>query len=126
MHSKGKHSARILGLVNDGSSSGKSDFGMKRQVLSPKKITSNLPKKVAQGGKRGLRLELDQMLQMAKTNKPGAKPRANLIPDFGFLGKRSVVQFDLISKQSGFNNENVNHWAKDTVTIDSESVNSPQ
>lgn len=121
MYSQGKRSARILGLVNETTTQAENGNISHREVLSPKKMTNNLPTLgKSKKGKNGLRMDLDEMLQMAKTHKN--KPKLDKIEQgFGYLGKRSVVQFNLLGSN---NNENENLWEEKNVTIDTTSVNS--
>lgn len=100
LHKK-KHSSRILSLVNGQpiraqTPTPKFDYRDK-EVLSPSKKHSlnSLNHSFQASKKQGLRMELDQMLQLAKNrkSKKSGPTSKNGGQNFGLLGKRSVVQF---------------------------------
>lgn len=104
MFSQGKRSTKLSELLQDRQLPEYIPRPDKREVLSPKKIDTNFEKSLspAKQGKNVLRLELDSMLESAKIrNKPGnPQAQSKLYPNFGLLGKRSVVQFSSIDTEN--------------------------
>ena len=132
MYIRPKISTSISKLLGQPTLKPHSPYTSTREVLSPKKNEYNLLQDLAPKPlKNDLRLDLDQMLQMARTqtNNSSVHRQGKLVPDFGYLGKRSVVQFEAQENKNYDSFEDI--WKED-VEIDetsslfqSRKVNSP-
>ena len=71
MNLQGKRSSKLSDLLQEAEFQGASKYGQKREVLSPKKLSTNQDPRISpeKQAKNWLRMDLDQMMESARIRR---------------------------------------------------------